>query len=244
MSILSKLDQSVIFALFSIVFGVINILLWKLLWKKSSSDTGVGIPDSSLMFEVKERLDETMEKNMRLEDQIWGVMDRLKEQEQFYKDFKKNILILMKKNISVIKGSVKKEDIIALIKDLNDSIRQDPGPDEQQSDDADIALDENLGKDLKDVQKNFKQLPDPADIYEISEGNLENLADNIVEEDNIRNIDFNFEDKADNDEIEQQPDSDEKVQEDNAGEMPVIQANDDDSEIGVDLNSEDLSKDD
>ena len=96
MDILASLNPAVIFALLSIILAVLNLLLWIMVWNGSSGsasmkeDSGVG----GAVKNLSDRLDENMERNLRLEDQIWGIIDKFKEQEKTLQSIKSDLTFL------------------------------------------------------------------------------------------------------------------------------------------------------
>jgi hypothetical protein len=91
---IDNIYPAVIFAVLAIIFAILNFLLWMMVWKKTGSSKAgenggsVNVP---VLDELKERIDGGMERNLRLEDQMWGVLDKLKEQEKVFNQFKDNI---------------------------------------------------------------------------------------------------------------------------------------------------------
>lgn len=91
---LLKINPAVIFALLAVVFAVLNIILWVIVWKKTENpDTDENRPEVSAEAKegLKNKIDEVVGRNLRLEDQLWGILDKLKEQEQMFKELKKDI---------------------------------------------------------------------------------------------------------------------------------------------------------
>jgi hypothetical protein len=81
-----------ILALLAIIFAALNIILWLMAWKRSddAQETSPAGVDDLVIKEIKSKLEEGMERNLRLEDQLWGILDKLKEQEQLLKQFQGN----------------------------------------------------------------------------------------------------------------------------------------------------------
>ena len=62
-----------------------------MVWNKSENSPADSKdrPDiDTAIRELKDKIEEGIERNLRLEDQLWGIMDKLKEQEQNFKQFK------------------------------------------------------------------------------------------------------------------------------------------------------------
>ena len=72
--VLAGIDPVLFFALLAVLFASINLILWLTAWRRMDP----GSNDDSLS-ELRERLSEVVERNTRLEDQLWGVLDSLKE---------------------------------------------------------------------------------------------------------------------------------------------------------------------
>ncbi len=66
------MDPVVIFAMLAILFALLNLILWVFAWKGLSGDTG----------KSGKYIRDLNEKNSRIEDQLWGVIDRIKELEK------------------------------------------------------------------------------------------------------------------------------------------------------------------
>jgi predicted nucleic acid-binding Zn-ribbon protein len=80
------IDPVLILGVSAVIFAVLNIFLWILVWKKSGADI-----KKSGIDEIKENLSQSMEREIRLEDQLWGVLDRLRDMERDLTAIKKNI---------------------------------------------------------------------------------------------------------------------------------------------------------
>ncbi len=90
MEIIDKMEPVVIFALLSICLAVLNFLLWIMVWKKSATDKSKEDIATAIM-EMKNKIDAGTNRNLKLEDQLWGILDRFKEQEQILNQINKNI---------------------------------------------------------------------------------------------------------------------------------------------------------
>ncbi len=66
------MDPVIIFAALAVLFALLNLFLWIFAWKSLSGKSG-----SSRKY-----IKELNEKNSRIEDQLWGIIDRIKELEQ------------------------------------------------------------------------------------------------------------------------------------------------------------------
>ncbi len=90
MEIIDKMDPVVILALLSICLAVLNFLLWIMVWKKPATDKSKEEIATAIM-EMKNKIDAGTNRNLKLEDQLWGILDRFKEQEQILNQINKNI---------------------------------------------------------------------------------------------------------------------------------------------------------
>ncbi|MGM0441213.1 MAG: hypothetical protein ACQEQC_02200 [Elusimicrobiota bacterium] len=124
MGITEQLNPAVIFAILAILFAALNFILWSLVWKIIQSKEKIAGGASSSADEEKFKeliraLKAVDRKNDKLEDQLWGVLDKLKEIEKQLDGFDETIresgsLQVNDKNIKVIKNGTKK--IFSLVK--------------------------------------------------------------------------------------------------------------------------------
>jgi hypothetical protein len=63
-----------------------------MVWKNAGNETNQNSEkQNESLTEMKNKLEEELERNLRIEDQLWGVLDRVKEQEQYFKRFNKKL---------------------------------------------------------------------------------------------------------------------------------------------------------
>lgn len=101
---MEKINPAVIFALLAVIFAILNILLWLMVWNKTanpSADNKDKPEIDTSIRELKDKIEEGIERNLRLEDQLWGIMDKLKEQEQNFKQFKNDFFSIGQTDDSV-----------------------------------------------------------------------------------------------------------------------------------------------
>jgi len=76
------INLAVLVAAVSVIFAVLNIILWKMLWKQQAgpriSERDI---DPQLIQELDEKLNQELARTARTEDQLWGILDKLKELE-------------------------------------------------------------------------------------------------------------------------------------------------------------------
>ncbi|GEM_PF-2721881 len=132
------------------VISVVNIYLWIFLKRKFSQNlNSTKAREDISLSEIKGKIDAGLKKTDKMEDQLWGVIDKLKNienlKESMENEFsrvksledgdKKKVVILkavvrelkeMKKNISYLKNETgKKEDADKEVYGLNDSDKKD-----------------------------------------------------------------------------------------------------------------------
>lgn len=116
MGIKEQLNPAVIFAGLAILFAVLNFLLWTVVWKilksgeKNSAEKQM---DMEKLERFRKYLETVDSRNDKIEDQLWGVLDKLKEIEKQMDNFNETILnkepgTVDEKNIKVIKNGTKK----------------------------------------------------------------------------------------------------------------------------------------
>lgn len=84
MEIIGKTNPVLILAVLAVIFAVLNIFLWLMVWKKpaGSSEKKTKSDIDGLIKKMNEKIDEGLERNLKMEDQLWGVLDKVKEVEQ------------------------------------------------------------------------------------------------------------------------------------------------------------------
>lgn len=108
---MEKINPAVIFALLAVIFAILNILLWLMVWNKTTKppvDDKDNPEIDTAVREIKNKIDEGVERNLRLEDQLWGILDKLKELDRDFKQFKSDFL-----SIGQMEDDVKIKDIDA-----------------------------------------------------------------------------------------------------------------------------------
>ncbi|MFC2062288.1 hypothetical protein ACFLUV_07230 [Elusimicrobiota bacterium] len=91
---MNKLNPAVVFAVLAVLFGVLNILLWYIVWKSrdSSSSSAEDKPNiSQELKEIKNKMDSFSKNRTKMEDQLWGVVDKLKEMDSSINQIKKGL---------------------------------------------------------------------------------------------------------------------------------------------------------
>lgn len=84
MEILDKINPAVIFAALAILFAILNFLLWVMVWKNLEGANSGGKPaegNIAAIQEIKDIIIQQEEKASKSEDQMWGILDKLKELE-------------------------------------------------------------------------------------------------------------------------------------------------------------------
>ncbi len=75
-------DPALIFVVLAVLFALVNLVLWVQVFRSPGSSGG-NAPHQGDSPKTPENLEEILERlleqNRRVEDQLWGVLDRLKE---------------------------------------------------------------------------------------------------------------------------------------------------------------------
>ncbi|MDA3793512.1 MAG: hypothetical protein PF545_07680 [Elusimicrobia bacterium] len=80
---METLNPVIIFAALAIIFAVLNLVLWTMVWKNFDKDSKP--VQNSLSREVIDEIKNTLagvENNSKTEDQLWGILDKLKDLEE------------------------------------------------------------------------------------------------------------------------------------------------------------------
>ncbi len=165
MDIVNKIDPVLILAVVAIIFALLNIFLWLMVWriiygKQSRIDKKELYTN---ITSIGKQLDESMERNLRLEDQLWGVLDRFKELEDTLNQIKTEV-------------SIKDSN---LLDDNEEHIVE--SKDEYTSD---------FNKDLNDFKEDFNMVEEDTDEKgKDEEGNNKEDSESNAGEDNADSTD-------------------------------------------------------
>lgn len=151
MGILDKINPAVIFAALAILFAILNFLLWAMVWKNIEGADLEGKSaerESAAIQEIKDMIIQQAEKTSKSEDQMWGILDKLKELESSINQLHSGLSSVPshqdnKEIIAIINQAFKK--IAAVLGELFKEIRKFS------------ATQENLNKHL-DEMKNLNEI--------------------------------------------------------------------------------------
>ena len=82
MNIQMPFEPATVFAVLAIFFALINLLLWIIIARKTRRGDRVDIAENGSAGdqgpELQKKLDKLFEEVIRIEDQLWGVLDKIR----------------------------------------------------------------------------------------------------------------------------------------------------------------------
>lgn len=82
---LENINPVIVFAALAIIFAILNLALWSMVWKnsdKKSTPSSSGGMSRETVEEIKGAINSAEENNSKIEDQLWGILDKLKDIEE------------------------------------------------------------------------------------------------------------------------------------------------------------------
>ncbi len=81
---METINPVIIFAALAIIFAILNLVLWTMVWKNSdkTDKSGANSLSSNAIDQIKEIVNVAEENNSKIEDQLWGILDKLKDLEE------------------------------------------------------------------------------------------------------------------------------------------------------------------
>jgi uncharacterized coiled-coil protein SlyX len=159
---LENINPVIIFAALAIIFAVLNLALWSMVWKntgKKSAASSAGGINRDTVEEIKGAINSAGENNSKIEDQLWGILDKLKDIEE--------------QSSSAKAGEIPPE----ITKQLK--IAQDLSSKSAALLKEEIKQVKEIREDIKTLSEKVKGMKNLNEMFETLDGSLANLNSRI-----------------------------------------------------------------